>query len=883
MPRYEVTSPQGIKYEVNAPDGASEQDAIAYVQNNYMQQPKPQAAAAPAAHEPSMLDNAARLAGRVGRAAGAGALDILDLAGMPAKLALEGIANLVGNEEKLAFLRSQKPTAELFTNAVDSATNNALQSQNEGERYTENAARFVGGGLIPATGLAGMGIKGATSGAGKVLQFLAPRTATDVAGAATAGLANQYAQENDFGTAGTVLATLAGGAAPSLARATPQLARGAKEVALDAIAPTIDEEAAKLAQRAQEFNIPLSINQVAPTRLNSTIQKASQPLPFSGVTGFEQQQAGAFNKAIAKTLGQDAEALTPDVVNNFLSSSGKQFDNILSGKIVSATKDDLSALKTISSNARDFVTGDLADVINRNVNNLVKDIGKGKSIPGEKLASYRSRLIDNIPRAQNESKVYLYDLLEAVDNIAERSMSKQDVESLKILRRQWRNWKTVEPLLEGAKDGIINPTALMQRVASSPYIKAARKSIGEDDLVDLARIGKMMPKLGGSDTYDKTIITGGAGIGVASNAPLTVGIVAANRGYQKLYNQSQGLISRGIAKSLNAKPSYIQRVSDIIGGNGSGNIEDDLIKAAGSRERAIKTIKAISRGADKETKAQADEIVNNLQVTTSRLANPNTPEGTSAPAADAAKNTGKLLSSPVAAIGAAGAARLATQPGQQDVNSGTMDVQAMPAVDSGNIAPAPVLPPAGAKYIIDEEGYKPRVYYDTRNNKTIGYGFNLDQPNAAAIIKRVKIPESFEALKNGQPISESSANKLFDYTFNASQKAARRIVPSFDELGENQQAALTSMAFQMGSKALKGFKKTLRYLSEGNAKAVENQILNSLMAEQTPARAKRTALMLAYNLSPQQAEAKLLQSGRISAKERKYMNPQMEMQYASNN
>lgn len=32
MPRFEITAPDGRKFEVNAPEGATEQDAIAYIQ-----------------------------------------------------------------------------------------------------------------------------------------------------------------------------------------------------------------------------------------------------------------------------------------------------------------------------------------------------------------------------------------------------------------------------------------------------------------------------------------------------------------------------------------------------------------------------------------------------------------------------------------------------------------------------------------------------------------------------------------------------------------------------------------------------------------------------------------------------------------------------------
>lgn len=46
MPRYEITAPDGRKFEVNAPDGATQQDALAYVQAQYKAESAPRASQA---------------------------------------------------------------------------------------------------------------------------------------------------------------------------------------------------------------------------------------------------------------------------------------------------------------------------------------------------------------------------------------------------------------------------------------------------------------------------------------------------------------------------------------------------------------------------------------------------------------------------------------------------------------------------------------------------------------------------------------------------------------------------------------------------------------------------------------------------------------------
>ncbi len=128
---------------------------------------------------------------------------------------------------------------------------------------------------------------------------------------------------------------------------------------------------------------------------------------------------------------------------------------------------------------------------------------------------------------------------------------------MKEARRQWRNFKTVQPLLEGSTDGRINPTQLLQRVKSSKFIDASKIPTGKDELVDLARIGKeFMAKKGGSDTYQKNAYAaGGVGIGglgalAITNpiAALTTGGIAAgglalNRGFQSVVSNQKNIDS----------------------------------------------------------------------------------------------------------------------------------------------------------------------------------------------------------------------------------------------------------------------------------------------------------------------------------------------------
>lgn len=318
--------------------------------------------------------------------------------------------------------------------------------------------------------------------------------------------------------------------------------------------PNVSQAVKDLAATAKnKFGIDLSLDQIAPSAVRDTVQKISQNIPGSGVDAFQAKQAGQWMKGVAKTLGEDADNLTPEVINNYLTRAGKDFETPLAGKTINFSQGDINGLADIATAAKRKVSTGLADVVQNNVNDVLDNlsqfkVGEARSVPGEKLASLRSQLLQDLPGIEGGARQQVAKIIDKIDEVVGRHLSPAETKQLATARLQWRNFRTIEPLLEKSADGMINPTQLMQKVASSKYIKASRKAIGEDDLVDLAKIGaKFMAKKGGSDTAQKVAYmkVGGAGLtgGVAlQNIPLALGGVVANRGYQKLVNQSPKVV-----------------------------------------------------------------------------------------------------------------------------------------------------------------------------------------------------------------------------------------------------------------------------------------------------------------------------------------------------
>jgi hypothetical protein len=413
-------------------------------------------------------------------------------------------------------------------------------------QFEQHPATAIGANVL---GAVGTGIAGAATKAGGALGRaissggLPARIAKGAAaGAASGGLYGAgQAQEGERLKGvqeGAIGGAVTGGALPAAGAAV----RGA-------VLPRVEEVTQALAKRAKDFNIPLSIDQIAPSKVRKTIKKVSQQIPFSGIDKFEGVQEKAFNRAVAKTIGQNADNLSPEVIKSFKRDAEKKFGNAVIGKDIRVTDYDLSALNNIYDNAEDAISSDLLSIVRKNVDTAIKDIST-PNLKGSKLASLRSALIKKIPRVQGEAKEYVGDIVEVIDDIAERHISPSQANALKNARREWRNYKTIEPLLEKAPAGKINPTALSNRVAQSKFIKASESEIGQDDLVDLARIGKeLLVKQGGSDTFEKTALTAGV-VGSAfdpQTGALLAGTAAANRLMQEL-NKLQPRVALAVAK-----------------------------------------------------------------------------------------------------------------------------------------------------------------------------------------------------------------------------------------------------------------------------------------------------------------------------------------------
>lgn len=198
MPQFEVKAPDGKVFDVNAPDGATEKDAIAYVQKQYY---GTQSVDMPKAVGPKIESEIGRQFGLTARAGIEGVGNTLDTLASP----IRGALNLVSPKK---FLPGSL--------GILADTLNLPKPITPEEKIANSAAGMMAGGAGFASG-AGAISKMAIGVPKAVLSQMGANLGSQVASAGGAGLSGGYAKESGMGPVGQFAASLAGGIAAPMA------------------------------------------------------------------------------------------------------------------------------------------------------------------------------------------------------------------------------------------------------------------------------------------------------------------------------------------------------------------------------------------------------------------------------------------------------------------------------------------------------------------------------------------------------------------------------------------------------------------------------------------------------------------------------------------
>lgn len=132
----------------------------------------------------------------------------------------------------------------------------------------------------------------------------------------------------------------------------------------------------------------------------------------------------------------------------------------------------------------------------------------------------------------------------------------------------------------------------------------------------------------------------------------------------------------------------------------------------------------------------------------------------------------------------------------------------------------------------NDEGRRRSIYLDTLGNATAGIGHLLTPDD----------PES--ALPVGARVPKQRVDQWFEQDVSRAIDDARRVFPNYDELPEEAQVVIGSMAFQLGGKGLSGFRNFRGAVEQGDWDTAIAEMHRSEWARQTPNRVKKHASRL---------------------------------------
>jgi len=137
--------------------------------------------------------------------------------------------------------------------------------------------------------------------------------------------------------------------------------------------------------------------------------------------------------------------------------------------------------------------------------------------------------------------------------------------------------------------------------------------------------------------------------------------------------------------------------------------------------------------------------------------------------------------------------------------------------------------------LLSSEGWEPKVYKDSRDYDTIGYGHKLtDKEKQSNSVYGIDITDGITK-EEGQEIVKMDYQKAKEQAARVMQK--NNIDPN--KLSSSQLEAITEMTYQLGEAGASKFKETLQLIKEGKYQEAATEAAKSDWNKQTPRRVEK--------------------------------------------
>ena len=249
----------------------------------------------------------------------------------------------------------------------------------------------------------------------------------------------------------------------------------------------------KAVETLRNAGVPIDVAQATGSAFLNRTKAALMDNPFTAgkEEAFKATQQAAYNKAIAKTMGEDATAITPDVISNAKNRLGQVYDDLFEkhgSKISGQVYKDLAAIR---DDAISTLPATEAPIIKNLVNDIIDKASANRStLTGEQYQAFK-RVLDRMSGQNSNTAIFAQEMKDTLLSGLKNSIKNpEDIALLKATNKQYGNMKKIEDVVLKNVEGNISPSLLSNSLAT----KGKRNAIYAEDsqLADLARAGKLV-------------------------------------------------------------------------------------------------------------------------------------------------------------------------------------------------------------------------------------------------------------------------------------------------------------------------------------------------------------------------------------------------------
>ncbi len=132
------------------------------------------------------------------------------------------------------------------------------------------------------------------------------------------------------------------------------------------------------------------------------------------------------------------------------------------------------------------------------------------------------------------------------------------------------------------------------------------------------------------------------------------------------------------------------------------------------------------------------------------------------------------------------------------------------------------------------ESFRPDIYLDTAGKRTVGYGFNIDDPTVSKEINP-------DIVSGNRPMAKEEGDAVFKKLSTRGQEDAQAVLgtDTYDKLPDKVRGVMNDMAYNLGRTRFSGFPKMIKAIQEGDYKTASDEMVNSKWYGQVGSRSKQ--------------------------------------------